>query len=162
MKIIKNSVVELKYDVVDANGELIERGKHPMTYLHGGHAGIFPKVEEALAGKEEGASVKVSLAPSDAFGERDPDLVRAEPRSRFPENVKVGMQFQAEVGHEDHAHPVVFEVIEVGAETVKVDGNHPLAGRALEFRAKVVSVRPASAEEIEHGHAHGPDGHHHH
>lgn len=161
MKIIKNAVVELKYDVLDASGELIERGKHPMTYLHGGHAGIFPKVEEALAGKEEGASVKVTLAPSDAFGERDPDLVRAEPRSRFPENVKVGMQFQAEVDHEDHAHPVVFEVIEVGAETVKVDGNHPLAGRALEFRAKVVSVRPASAEEIEHGHAHGPDGHHH-
>ncbi|MGB8435275.1 MAG: peptidylprolyl isomerase [Burkholderiales bacterium] len=162
MKIIKNSVVELKYDVLDANGELIERGKHPMTYLHGGHAGIFPKVEEALAGMEEGASVKVTLAPSDAFGEHDPGLVRAEPRSRFPANVKVGMQFQAEVAHEDHAHPVVFEVIEVGAETVKVDGNHPLAGRALEFRAKVVSVRPASAEEIEHGHAHGPDGHHHH
>jgi len=161
MKIIKNSVVELKYEVFDADGELIERGNRPLTYLHGGHAGIFPRVEEALAGKEEGESVKVSLAPADAFGERDPGLVRAEPRSRFPENVKVGMQFQGEVGHEDHAHTVVFEVLEVDKDTVKVDGNHPLAGRALDFRAKVVSVRPASAEEIAHGHAHGPDGHHH-
>ncbi len=161
MKIIKNSVVELKYDVFDADGELIERGKRPMTYLHGGHAGIFPRVEAALAGKEAGESVKVSLAPADAFGEHDPGLVRAEPRNRFPENVKVGMQFQAEVTHDDHAHPVVFAVIEVGADTVKVDGNHPLAGRALDFRAKVVSVRPTTAEEIAHGHAHGPEGHHH-
>jgi FKBP-type peptidyl-prolyl cis-trans isomerase SlyD len=162
MKIIRNSVVELKYEVFDANGEVIERGKQPLTYLHGGHAGIFARVEEALAGKDEGESVKVALAPADAFGERDPGLVREEPRDRFPANVKVGMQFQAEITHEDHSHPVVFEVIEVGSDTVKVDGNHPLAGRTLDFRATVLSVRPASAEEISHGHAHGPDGHHHH
>jgi FKBP-type peptidyl-prolyl cis-trans isomerase SlyD len=56
---------------------------------------------------------------------------------------------------------VIFEVLEVGSETVKIDGNHPLAGRALDFRATVLSVRPATAEEISHGHAHGPDGHHH-
>jgi len=161
MKIIKNSVVELKYEVFDADGSLIERGKRSLTYLHGGHAGIFEKVETALNGKEEGESVKVSLAPAEGFGERDPELVRDEPRGRFPQNVKVGMQFQAEVSHEDHAHPVVFEVIEVGEETVKIDGNHPLAGRALDFRAKVVSVRPATSEEIAHGHVHGPDGHHH-
>lgn len=161
MKIIKNSVVELKYDVLDANGDLIERGKKPLVYMHGGYGGIFAKVEEALAGKEEGESVNVSLAASDAFGEHDPDLVRSEPRNQFPKNVKAGMQFQGEAGHDDHAHPVVFAVVEVGADTVKVNGNHPLAGRALSFRAKVVSVRPASAEEISHGHAHGPDGHHH-
>ena len=162
MKIIKDSVVELKYEVFDADGSLVERGKRPLTYLHGGHAGIFEKVEAALNGKEEGESVKVSLAPAEAFGERDPGLMRAEPRSRFPENVKVGMQFQGEISHDDHAHQVVFEVIEVGEETVKVDGNHPLAGRALDFRAKVVSVRPATPEEIAHGHVHGPGEHHHH
>lgn len=161
MKIIKNSVVELKYEVFDANGGLIERAKQPLTYLHGGHAGIFPRVEEALAGKEEGESVKVSLAPADAFGEHDAGLVHAEPRSRFPKNVKVGMQIQGETDHDDHSHPVVFVVTEIGVDNVKVDGNHPLAGRALEFRGKVVSVRPASPEEISHGHAHGPDGHHH-
>lgn len=161
MKIIKDSVVELKYEVFDADGELIERGKRPLVYLHGGHAGIFEKVEEALAGKEEGESVKVNLTPGDAFGDRDPGLIRAEPRGRFPENVKVGMQFQGEVSHDDHAHQVVFEVIEVGTDTVKIDGNHPLAGRALDFRAKVLSVRPATPEEIEHGHVHGPHGHDH-
>lgn len=161
MKIIKNSVVELKYEVFDGDGELIERGKQPLTYLHGGHAGIFPKVEEALAGKDEGETVKIALAPAEAFGERDPGLVRTEPRDRFPPKVKVGMQFEGEVSHGDHAHPVVFQVIEVGDDAVKVDGNHPLAGRALDFRATVVSVRPASPEEIAHGHAHGPGGHHH-
>lgn len=161
MKIINNSVVELRYEVFDADGGLIERGKHPLVYLHGGHAGIFAKVEEALAGKEEGESVKVSLAPADAFGEHDPGLVRAEPRDRFPKNVKVGMQLQGEVSHGDHAHPVVFEVTEVGADTVKIDGNHPLAGRSLDFRAKVLSVRPATADEIAHGHVHGPGGDHH-
>jgi len=161
MKIIKNSVVELKYEVFDASGELIERGKQPLTYLHGGPAAIFPKVEEALAGKDEGESVKVELAPAEAFGERDPGLERSEPRSRFPKKVKVGMQFQGEVSHGDHAHPVVFQVVEVGEDTVRVDGNHPLAGRTLDFRATVLSVRPASPEEIAHGHAHGPGGHHH-
>jgi FKBP-type peptidyl-prolyl cis-trans isomerase SlyD len=88
MKIIRNSVVELKYEVFDANGEVVERGKQPLTYLHGGHAGIFARVEEALAGKDEGDSVKVALAPEDAFGERDPGLVRVESRDRFPETVR--------------------------------------------------------------------------
>ena len=162
MKVIRNSVVALKYEVLDGRGEVVERGHEPLVYLHGGHGGIFPKVEEALADKEAGERVRVRLAPEDAFGPRDPSLVRMEPRNRFRGKVKVGMRVQGEAAHEDHSHPVSFRVVKVGEHDVTLDGNHPLAGQTIEFRCTVLDVRPASPEEIAHGHAHGPGGHHHH
>jgi len=162
MKIIKNSVVALRYEVFDETGAQIERGKEPLVYLHGGHAGIFPRIEEALAGKEEGDKVAVQLPPTEAFGERDPGLVRDEPRNRFPEKVKVGMHLEGEIKHGEESQSVVFQVVRVAEDNVTIDGNHPLAGRALDFRATVVSVRPATTEEIGHGHAHGPESHHDH
>lgn len=161
MKIMKNAVVALQYEVYDDQGEQLERGKEPLVYLHGGYAGIFPRVEQELAGKEEGDKVQVQLAPQDAFGERDDALVRQETRARFPAKVEVGMYFEAEIKHGEHAHPVVFKVTDVSGDQVTIDGNHPLAGRALDFRATVVSVRPATQEEISHGHVHGAGGHHH-
>jgi FKBP-type peptidyl-prolyl cis-trans isomerase SlyD len=160
MKIIKNSVVALKYEVFDERGGLLERGGEPLVYLHSGHGGIFPKVEEALAGREAGERVRVTLAPGEAFGPRDPALVRTEPRSRFQGKVKVGMRFQGEVRHDDHAHPVAFRVAKVTADEVTLDGNHPLAGQTIELRCTVLDVRPAAPEEIAHGHAHGPGDHH--
>ena len=162
MKVIRNSVVALKYEVLDGQGEVVERGQEPMVYLHGGHGGIFPKVEEALGDRETGERVRVRLAPEDAFGPRDPDLVRIEPRSKFRGKVKVGMRVQGEAAHGDHSHPVTFRVVKIGETEVTLDGNHPLAGQTIEFRCTVLDVRPASPEEIAHGHAHGPDGHHHH
>ena len=94
MKIIKNSVVALKYEVFDGTGALVERGKSPYYYLHGGYQGIFPRVEEGLAGKDVGEKVRVRLAPADAFGARDPALVRVEPRAKFGGKPKVGMQMR--------------------------------------------------------------------
>jgi FKBP-type peptidyl-prolyl cis-trans isomerase SlyD len=161
MKVIRNSVVALKYEVLDGRGEVVDRGQD-LVYLHGGHGGIFPKVEEALADKETGERVRVRLEPDDAFGSRDPGLVRVEPRSRLRGQVKVGMRVQGEAQHEDHSHPVSFRVVKVGEQEVTLDGNHPLAGQTIEFRCTVLDVRPASPEEIAHGHAHGPGGHHHH
>jgi FKBP-type peptidyl-prolyl cis-trans isomerase SlyD len=161
MKIIKNSVVTLKYEVFDGQGGLVERGSEPLVYLHGGYGGVFPKVEEALAGKEAGERARVRLAPEDAFGPRDPALIRTEPRASFQGKVKVGMRFQGEVRHDDHAHPVTFRVAKVTGDEVTLDGNHPLAGETIEFRCSVVDVRPAVPEEIAHGHAHGAGGHHH-
>jgi FKBP-type peptidyl-prolyl cis-trans isomerase SlyD len=161
MKIIKNSVVTLKYEVFDGQGSLLERGGEPLVYLHGGYGGIFPKVEEALAGKAAGERARVKLAPEDAFGVHDPELVRTEPRSRFQGKVKVGMRFQGEVHHDDHAHPVTFRVAKIAGDEITLDGNHPLAGQAIEFRCSVLDVRPAAPEEIAHGHAHGAGGHHH-
>ena len=162
MKIIRNSVVTLKYEVRDSRGEVVERGQEPLVYLHGGHGGLFPKVEAALADKAAGDRLLVGLAPEDAFGPRDPRLLRTEPRSRFKAKVKAGMRLKAEAGPEGDTHPMTFRVVKVGENEVTLDGNHPLAGQTIEFRCTVLDVRPASAEEIAHGHAHGPHGHHDH
>jgi FKBP-type peptidyl-prolyl cis-trans isomerase SlyD len=161
MKIIKNSVVTLKYTVHDAQGAVVDKGQEPLTYLHGGYDGIFPLVEAALAGKQEGEKIELKLEPDDAFGEYDAELVRVEPRDRFPKEIAVGMQFEG-ASDEDDEDMLIYTVTEVADDKVVVDGNHPLAGMALVFDATVVSVRPASPEEISHGHIHGPDGHHHH
>jgi FKBP-type peptidyl-prolyl cis-trans isomerase SlyD len=161
MKITGDSVVTLKYTVHDDQGKLVDQGEEPLTYLHGGHDGIFPAVENALAGKQEGDSVKLKLQPVDAFGEYDAELVRVEPRDRFPSEIKIGMQFEG-TANDDDDDLMIFTVTDVADDKVVVDGNHPLAGVALTFDATVVSVRAATKEEISHGHIHGPGGHHHH
>lgn len=161
MKIIRNSVVALKYEVFDGKGALVERGKSPYYYLHGGYQGIFPRVEEALAGRDVGEKVRVRLAPADAFGERDPALVFVEPRAKFGAKAKVGMQVRGRTAEGEGGHPMAFRVVKVTESEVTLDGNHPLAGEAIEFRCTVLEVRPAASEEIAHGHAHGPEGHRH-
>ncbi len=161
MKIIRNSVVALKFEMLDAKGALVERGKSPYYYLHGGYQGIFPRVEEALAGKDVGEKVRVRLAAADAFGARDAALVRVEPRAKFGGRPKVGMQVRGETAAGDERHPMAFRVVQVTESEITLDGNHPLAGQEIEFRATVLAVRPASPEEIAHGHAHGPGDHHH-
>ncbi len=160
MKIIDNSVVTLKYTVHDDEGKLVDQGNEPLTYLHGGYDGIFPLVESALAGKQEGEQVKLKLQPDDAFGEYDAELVRVEPRERFPKEITVGMQFEG-AAEDDDEDLMIFTVTNIADDKVVVDGNHPLAGIALMFDCTVVSVRPATAQEISHGHIHGPGGHHH-
>lgn len=160
MQISPDTVVALNYELLDSDGNLIEKSKAPMSYLHGGYGGMFPAVEESLSGKEEGENVSVKLQPDDAFGEYDAELVRLEPRDRFPENVAVGMQFEGSA--DDGEDMRVFTVTDLSDEQVVVDGNHPLAGRSLVFACTIESVRPATRDEITHRHAHGPDGHHHH
>lgn len=160
MNIILNSVVALSIDLLDARGERVQRNPQ-FTYLHGHHS-LFPKLEAALEGKAAGEKVRLQLAAADAFGDRDPALVRVEPRSRLPGKLKVGMEFEGEMTHGDHAHPVVFRVAKLSETEATLDGNHPLAGQQIEVRCTVLEVRPATAEEIAHGHAHGPGGHHHH
>jgi FKBP-type peptidyl-prolyl cis-trans isomerase SlyD len=161
--ITKDSVVTLNYKLSDAQGNLIEESREPMVYLHGGYGNTLPKLEEALAGHKVGDHLKVQVEPADAFGEYDPELVRVESRDRLPSPVEVGMQFE---GAPDTSGPdeesVIFTVTDVADDKVVLDGNHPLAGMALRFDLDVIGVRPASDEEIAHGHVHGPHGHHHH
>jgi FKBP-type peptidyl-prolyl cis-trans isomerase SlyD len=159
MRIEKGRVVRLDYELKDADGELLEDEGANLEYLHGGFGGIFPKVEEALDGKDVGHEVAITLEPDDAFGEYDADLLRVEPRARFPEGIEIGMRFEGVPGdREDEA--LIYTVTDVTADTVVVDGNHPLAGERLWFRAKVSDVRPATQEELQHGHVHGGDGVH--
>ena len=158
MKIAKDTVVTLQYKVADAQGRLIEQSKAPMVYLHGGYNNTLPKIEEALEGQEAGHEVTLDLQAADAFGERDESLVRVIPRSEFPPGVKVGGQLE---GRTEDGTPHVFHVMKIKGPEVHLDGNHPLAGKALKFQLKVTGVRAASGEEIAHGHVHGEHGHHH-
>jgi FKBP-type peptidyl-prolyl cis-trans isomerase SlyD len=158
MKIGKDTVVTLQYKVADGSGKLIEQSKDPMVYLHGGYNNTLPKIEEALEGQESGHEVTLPLQPADAFGERDEALVRVIPKSEFPPGVKVGGQLE---GRTEDGQPRVFHVMKIKGSEVHLDGNHPLAGKALRFTLKVTGVRMASGEEIQHGHVHGEHGHHH-
>lgn len=158
MKIEKNAAVTIRYRISDATGKLLEDGKEPTSYLHGGYGNTFPKVEEALEGQEKGYQTSLALQPADAFGERDERLVQVIPKTQFPPGVKVGGQLEGR-GEDGHTH--VFTVVKIKGPEVHLDGNHPLAGKALRLNLTVVDVRAASAEEIAHGHVHGAHGHHH-
>lgn len=142
----------------NAEDQLIDKTEQPIAYLHGGYDGIFPLVEEALHEKNVGDVVEVVMQPEDAFGEHEPELIRIEPVDAFPVEVEVGMMFETDMPDGD---VVVFRVTDVADGKAVVDGNHPLAGMKIRFKATVESVRDATAEEIEHGHVHGPHGHHH-
>jgi len=159
VRIADDTVVTLTYRLYAASGELIEETTEPIVYLHGGHHGIFPKIENALDEKKPGDSCSITLEPDDAFGEYDAELVRVEAQERFPDDVKIGMQFEESTGDGDETR--VFTVTDIVSGKVVVDGNHPLAGQRLRFDCTVVDVRAATAEELTHGHVHGPGAHHH-
>ncbi|RYE68018.1 MAG: peptidylprolyl isomerase [Oxalobacteraceae bacterium] len=160
MKIAQNTVVTVNYKLSDAQNNLIEDGAQPMVYLHGGYENTLPKIEEELDGKEVGYASTIQVEPEDAFGDYDSNLLKVEERSRLPEPIEVGMQFEgmADGGDEE---PVIFTVTEVADDKVVLDGNHPLAGMALRFELSVIDVRAATEEEIAHGHVHGAHGHAH-
>ncbi len=162
MQIAKNTIVTLTYQLSSLTGETLEQSENEqdaISYLHGGYDGIFPTVEEALEGKRIGDSIQVTMEPEYAFGEYETELLRTEPRHMFPESVSVGMQFEgAAEGSEEY---ILYTVTDMTDDTVVVDGNHPLAGQTLKFDCTIVDVRPATADEITHGHAHGEHGHEH-
>jgi FKBP-type peptidyl-prolyl cis-trans isomerase SlyD len=158
MKIQKDTAVTLRFKIADATGKLLDDASDPMVYLHGGYENTFPKIEAALEGKEAGDQVALTLLPEDAFGQRDESLARTIPKKEFPPGVKVGGQLKA---YNDDGIEQLFSVMKVKGDTVHLDGNHPFAGKELRFTIKVVQVRSATAEEIEHKHVHGAHGHHH-
>lgn len=162
LKIAKNTVVSVQYKLFDAQGNLLEQSDEPMVYLHGGYDGTFPKIEEQLEGHEVGFETQLKLEPEDAFGDYDAELIKIEPRQRFPEPLEIGMQFEGipeqENDEDDDDEPLIYTVTDIAEDKVVLDGNHPLAGVALCFWLKVSEVRTATAEEISHGHAHGALG----
>ncbi|WP_232725875.1 FKBP-type peptidyl-prolyl cis-trans isomerase [Polynucleobacter brandtiae] len=163
MKIEKNTVVSLRYKLTDAQNNVIEEPDSPMVYLHGGYEGTFPKIESLLDGQDIGYEASIQLEPSEAFGEYDPELLKIEPRGRFPEPLEVGMQFEgvpdAQEGDADEDgerqestlddDALIYTVTDVADSQVILDGNHPLAGMALRFWVQVEDIRAATEEEIE-------------
>lgn len=159
MNIVKDTVVTITYKVNDLEGNLLEQSDEPVSYLHGGYDNIFPLVEQALEGKQVGDTVDIKLQPADAFGEYEESLVRMETREVFPETIEVGMQF---VGSPmDGGEEMLYTVTDIADDKVVVDANHPYAGQAVHFQCIVAEIRPASPDEVSHGHAHGAHGHHH-
>ena len=151
MQIAKDKVVSLDVRLSDAHGNLIEQSAEAVQYLHGDYDGIFPAVEEALQGKAPGEKIEVRLEPDDAFGEYDAGLVQLAERAQFPPELEIGMQFEREGGPESEL--LIHTVTDIAGDQVVLDGNHPLAGTALNFACTVVAVREATAGEIERGYA---------
>ena len=160
MQIIQDSIVPIDYRLTDdAGNEIDSSADHgPLAYLHG-HSNIVPGLEQALEGRSVGDEFKVSIEPAMGYGENNPSLTQTLPSSMFGgvDQIAVGMQFHAQT---DHGVEVV-TVTALEGDEVTIDGNHPLAGKTLNFEVTVRDVRPATAEELEHGHAHGEHGHHH-
>lgn len=160
MEIGNNKVALIDYTLKNNDGEVIDQSSGgEFAYLHGAQ-NIIPGLETALAGKKAGDEVSVTIEPADAYGERQLEAIQRVPRNAFPEDIEIknGMQFQAQGPEGQH---VMVTVTNVEADHVTVDGNHPLAGTTLNFDVKVIEVRDATEEELEHGHVHGPGGHHH-
>ncbi|MCO4794926.1 MAG: peptidylprolyl isomerase [Bacteriovoracaceae bacterium] len=157
MKIEKDMVVSINYTLTDNDGTQLDssEGQAPLVYLQG-HQNIIPGLEAQLEGKTTGDKLKTTIAPADAYGELNPELVQEVPRDQFEdsENLQVGMQF--EVGTD--AGPMLLSITELTDTTVTVDGNHPLAGVTLNFDVEVIEIRKATEEEVSHGHVHGAGG----
>ncbi len=160
MKITNGSVVSIDYKLHLGDGVVIDASEagDPLTYLHG-EGQIVPGLERALDGLAVGESKQVVVPPADGYGDLNPHGLQPVDRKAFPADVdlKPGLELGA-VGPDGEV--MHFVVHEVKGDTVIIDTNHPLAGKTLHFDITVREVREATAEEKEHGHAHGPGGHH--
>ena len=160
MQVADNMAVSIHYTLTNDAGETLDSsiGGEALVYLHG-KGNIIPGLEKALAGKSTGDKLSVSIAPEEAYGEYIEEMVQVIPRKMFEgiDNVEVGMQFHADVS----SGPGIVTVIKVEGDDVTIDGNHPLAGEALNFDVEITDIRAATEEELAHGHIHGAGGHHH-
>lgn len=157
----QNSVVTMHYELKGSDGEVLDssKGQEPLVYLHGA-GNIIVGLEEQLLDKKVGDNVDAVVSPEKGYGLPVDELIQTVPKKAFGEEIdkiEVGMRFQAET----EQGPVPVVVTKMDDTTVTVDGNHPLAGQELHFHVSVAEIRDATAEEIEHGHAHGPGGHQH-
>lgn len=160
MNAAQDHVVLIEYTLKNASGEVLDssKGGEPLAYLHG-FQNIVPGLEKALEGKQKGDELEVKLSPEDAYGPKRDELVSDVDKSELAQipNLEEGMQLQAQTPQGIQ----IFTVVKINGDKVTLDGNHPLAGEELNFSVKVVDVRKASQEELEHGHVHGPGGHQH-
>lgn len=160
MKIEKDKVVTFHYKLSEVGGEEIEGSdaNEPMAYLHG-HGNIIASLEEALAGREANESLSVNLSPEQAYGVRNEEAKQRIPIKHIIEKKRLRPGQVVSVQTDKGVRQV--QITKVGKFNVDVDTNHPLAGLALQFDIDIKEVREATADELSHGHAHGPGGHQH-
>lgn len=160
MQIAPKSVAAFHYTLTDDAGQVIDssEGREPLTYLHG-NSQIVPGLEKQMEGRKVGDKFKAEVSPEEGYGVRHDELMQEVPKEAFQgvEDIQPGMQFQGRGPQGD----INVTVKKVEGDKVFIDGNHPLAGKTLNFAVEVTDVRDASAEELEHGHVHGAGGHDH-
>ena len=151
-------VISFNYTLKDSKGNLLDQsGNDPLSFLEGVGM-ILPKLEEQLAQMLIGSKKVVKLSAEDAYGIVDPDMFFQVPKAELAHlPLEIGAMLQMNAGEQMQ----VVRVAEVGEDEVTLDGNHPLAGQDLEFDVELIDTRPATHEEVQHGHPHGPGGHHH-
>jgi FKBP-type peptidyl-prolyl cis-trans isomerase SlyD len=154
MQVANKLAVSIHYTLTNKAGEQLDSsiGSQPLDYLHG-EGNIIPGLEQALTGKKVGDKFEVTIEAANAYGDYDADRVQIVPRELFAgvDNLELGMMFHADVSE----GPGVVTITQIDGDDITVDGNHPLAGEALTFAVEVMAIRPATAEELAHGHIHG-------
>ena len=160
MKVVDNSVVHMHYTLKDESGATLDSsaGREPLAYIQG-VGNIIPGLEKEMNGKVVGDKVNAVIAPEEAYGVRQENLIQSVPKSGFQgdEELVAGMQVQVGTSNGE----AIATVTNVEGEDVTLDMNHPLAGVTLHFDVEVMEVRAATNEELSHGHVHGPGGHQH-
>lgn len=144
MKITDDCLVTLEYTLKDDNQNVVDSSEQmgPLDYVHG-YRQLIPGLEKALAGREVGESFSLTVPPQQGYGEIDPRAIFEASRSQFPPEaqLEVGMEF------ETSGHHVVIK--EIDGDIIRLDANHPLAGKNLHFDIKIIGVRDATPEELE-------------
>ena len=145
----QHKVVSFVYTIVDEAGELLEQSDLPISYVHGGKHDLFEKVEQGLDGAVVNDTVEVSLTPEEGFGAHDPDLTYTDAIENVPSEFRsVGAEVEM---MNDQGDSRKFTVTRIDDGKLTVDGNHPMAGKAITFRIKVIGIRDATPEEIANG-----------
>lgn len=157
-KVMEGQVVSMEY-TLRVDGKVIDssEGHEPLDYLHGAN-NIIPGLERELAGLKVGDAKKVVVAAEDGYGPIDEKAFMDVTRAELPDDLPVKPGVEMELTNED-GHPTYARIEHVDGDVIRLNFNHPLAGKELHFDVKVVSLREASDEEQDHGHSHG--AHHH-
>lgn len=161
LKVADDVVVSLDYTLRLDDDEVIDtsEGREPLEYLHG-HGSIIPGLERELEGMSVGESREVVVAPEDAYGSFDPDNYQEVPRSAFPPGMDLKEGMSLGMRDRDTGEVVEASIVEMRDDAVVLDLNHPLAGEKLHFQVHIADLRPATDEELEHGHVHNGDHSH--
>ncbi|NVO18807.1 MAG: FKBP-type peptidyl-prolyl cis-trans isomerase [Bacteroidetes bacterium] len=168
MQIKKDTVVSLSYILKqdDANGAVIEIAKDsdPLVFLYGAGQ-MIPRFEEYLTNLSDGENFEFTLASEDAYGEYEEEAIIDLDKQIFSVDGVIDEEMLA-IGNmipmrDNQGHMLQGKVVSVTDESVKMDFNHPMAGKVLHFSGQIIQVREASSEELSHGHVHGDGGHQH-
>ena len=158
LKVADGQVIMMEY-TLQVDGEIIDTSADhgPIEFLQG-QGNIVPGLEQALYGMAVGESKDVVVAAGDGYGEMDNQAYMEVPRDQFPQDIPMDVGTQIEL-HDESGQPMVARIDQVGETSVHLDFNHPLAGKELHFAVKIAGLRPATDEELDHGHVHSAHEH---